>query len=208
MTPFVLGFQCRCTRFDTDVRYYRSAWFAVSFEARVRHLTSAIGWLNGRFQLRGGGGRMMNILLWSVTSLLVVTAVYAEPIASNDIYVLDGNTLDKHGQRIRLVGFDAPEEGQRARCATERTLAARASARLRQIIRRGDRIDLQMVACACPPGTEGTQQCNSGWPCGRLTVDGKDVGDILVAENLAHAFVCGQYSCPKRMSWCAFETPE
>jgi endonuclease YncB( thermonuclease family) len=163
--------------------------------------------MNGRFQLRGGGGRMMNILLWSVTSLLVVTAVYAEPIASNDIYVLDGNTVDKHGQRIRLVGFDAPEEGQRARCATERTLAARASARLRQIIRRGDRIDLQMVACACPPGTEGTQQCNSGWPCGRLTVDGKDVGDILVAENLAHAFVCGQYSCPKRMSWCPFETP-
>jgi endonuclease YncB( thermonuclease family) len=164
--------------------------------------------MNGRFQLRGGGGRMMNIFLWSVTSLLVVTAVYAEPIASNDIYVLDGNTVDMHGQRIRLVGFDAPEEGQRARCATERTLAARASARLRQIIRRGDRIDLQMVACACPPGTEGTQQCNNGWQCGRLTVDGKDVGDILVAESLAHAFVCGQYSCPKRMSWCPFERPE
>ena len=79
------------------------------------------------------------------------------------------------------------------------------SARLRQIIRRGDRIDLQMVACACPPGTEETQQCNNGWPCARLTVDGKDVGAVLVAENLAHTFVCGQYSCPKRMSWCPLE---
>jgi hypothetical protein len=46
---------------------------------------------------------------------------------------------------------------------------------LRKIISRGDRIDLQMVACACPAGTEGTRQCNEGWPCGRLTVDGKDV---------------------------------
>jgi endonuclease YncB( thermonuclease family) len=151
---------------------------------------------------------MRNILLWSVTPLLAITAVYAEPIASNDAYVLDGNTVDMHGQRIRLVGFDAPEEGQRARCATERTLGARAAARLRQIISRGDRIDLQMAACACAPGTEGTQQCNNGAPCARLTVDGKDVGAMLVAETLAHTFVCSQYSCPKRMSWCPLETPE
>jgi endonuclease YncB( thermonuclease family) len=151
---------------------------------------------------------MMSIRLWPVTLLFAVKAAYAEPIASQNIYVLDGNTIDIHGQRIRLVGFDAPEEGQRARCASERTLAARAAARLRQIIRRGDKIDLQMVACACPPGTEGTQRCNDGWPCGHLTVDSKDVGDTLVAENLAHTFVCGQYSCPKRMLWCPFEPPE
>ena len=150
----------------------------------------------------------MNLLLWSVTLALAATVVHAEPIASQDIYVLDGNTIDMHGRRIRLAGFDAPEEGQRARCASERTLAARAAARLRQIIRRGDKIDLQMVACACPPGTEGTQQCNNGWPCGRLTVDGRDVGAMLVAENLAHTFICGQYSCPKRTSWCPFEPPK
>jgi endonuclease YncB( thermonuclease family) len=150
----------------------------------------------------------MNIRLWSITLLLAVTAAYAEPIASQDIYVLEGNVIDKQGQRIRLVGFDAPEEGQRAQCASERTLAARTAARLRQIIRRADKIDLQIVACACPRGTEGTQQCNNGWPCGRLTVDGKDVGGMLVAENLAHEFVCGQYACPTRMSWCRPESPE
>jgi endonuclease YncB( thermonuclease family) len=151
---------------------------------------------------------MMNILLRSVAPLLAVTAAYAEPIASNDIYVLDGNTIDMRGQRIRLVGFDVPDEGQRARCETERTLAARAAARLRQIIRRGGKIDLQMVTCTCPPGTEGSQHCNNGWPCGRLIVDGKDVGGMLIAEDLAHTFVCGQYSCPKRMSWCTSESPK
>jgi endonuclease YncB( thermonuclease family) len=151
---------------------------------------------------------MMNILLRSITPLLAVTAVCAEPIASSDIYVLDGNTIDMRGQRIRLVGFDPPDEGQRAHCETERTLAARSAARLRQIIRRGGKIELQMVTCVCPPGTEGTQQCNNGWPCGRLIVDGKDVGAMLVAEDLAHTFICGQYSCPKRMSWCASDSPK
>jgi endonuclease YncB( thermonuclease family) len=160
------------------------------------------------FPARRTGVRMMNIFLWRVIPLLVVTAAYAEPVASNDIYVLDGNTIDLRGQLIRLVGFDTPDEGERARCAIERTLAARAAARLRQIIRRGDKIDLQIVTCACFPGTEATQQCNNGWTCGRLTVDGKDVGTMLVAENLAHTFVCGQYSCPKRMSWCSFEPPK
>jgi endonuclease YncB( thermonuclease family) len=145
---------------------------------------------------------MMSIPLWSLVPLLVVTAACAEPIAANDIYVLGANTIDMHGRRVRLAGFDTPDEGQRARCAAERTLAARAAARLRQIIQRGDKIDLQIVACPCPPGTEGTQQCNNGWSCGRLTVDGKDVGAMLVAENLAHTFVCGQDACPKRMSWC------
>jgi endonuclease YncB( thermonuclease family) len=151
---------------------------------------------------------MMNIPLRPLMLLLAVTALHAEPIASQDIYVLDGNTIDMHGQRIRLMGFDAPEEGQRAQCAGERALAARTAARLRQIIQRGGKIDLQMVACACPPGSEGTQQCNNGWQCGRLTVDGKDVGAVLVAESLAHTLVCGQYSCPKRTSWCSFEPPE
>src|SRR5262252_1366222 len=129
---------------------------------------------------------MMNIPLRPFTLLLAVTAVQAEPIASQDVYVLDGNTIDMHGRRIRLVGFDAPEEGQRAQCASERPLAARTAARLRQTIQRSDKIDLQMVAAARPPGTEGTQQCNNEWPCGRLTVDGKDAGAMLVAENLAH----------------------
>jgi endonuclease YncB( thermonuclease family) len=148
----------------------------------------------------------MDIRLRTVALLLSTIAARAEPIASQDIYVLDGNTIDRHGQPIRLVGFDTPDEGH-ARCAEERTLAARTAARLRQMIGRGNKIDLQMVACACPPGTEGTQQCNNGWPCGRLTVDGKDVSAILVAENLAHTFVCGQDSCPKRISWCPIAPP-
>jgi endonuclease YncB( thermonuclease family) len=108
----------------------------------------------------------MNIHLWSITLALAVIAAYAEPIASQDIYVLEGNVIDKQGQRIRLLGFDAPEEGQRAQCASERTLAARAAARLRQIIHRADKIDLQIVACACPRGTERSSSATTGGHAG------------------------------------------
>ena len=120
-------------------------------------------------------------------------------------YIVDGDTIEVHGQRVRLVGFDAPELGRHAHCGLERMLAARAASRLRQIIRTGDDIDLQLIDCSYRPGTEGTRWCNYGRACGYLTVDGRDVGDTLTAENLAHPLVCGQFSCPKRKSWCPFE---
>jgi hypothetical protein len=50
------------------------------------------------------------------------------------IYVIDGDTIEALGKRIRLVGFDAPELGEHARCGLERVLAARATSRLRQMI--------------------------------------------------------------------------
>jgi micrococcal nuclease len=88
------------------------------------------------------------------------------------------------------------------------TLAARATSRLRQILRTGDDIDLQVVDCSCRPGTEGTRWCNYGRACGYLTVDGQDVGDTLVAENLAHPLISGQFSCPKPKVWCPLGSAE
>ena len=71
------------------------------------------------------------------------------------------------------------------------------AARLRQIVDRGTRLDLEMVACPCPEGTEGTPACNEGARCGRLTVDGRDAGAVLVSESLARPLVCG----PRPPSW-------
>jgi hypothetical protein len=31
------------------------------------------------------------------------------------------------------------------------------------------------------------------------------VGDVLIAENLAHPLLCGQFSYPKHKAWCPFE---
>jgi endonuclease YncB( thermonuclease family) len=137
--------------------------------------------------------------------LLVVSSSGAEPLKPADIGVIDAATIDVRGKAIRLIDFDVPELGAGAHCAIERMLAPRAASRLRQIIRNADDIDLKVVECSCPPGAEGTRACNHGRSCGYLTVDGRDVGDVLIAENLAHLYVCGRSSCPTPVPWCPFE---
>jgi hypothetical protein len=118
------------------------------------------------------------------------------------IRVLDGDTVRYQSRTVRLVGFDTPETGDRARCEHERTLGARATSRLRELVTTRS-ADLTLVPCACPPGTEGTRSCNFGRACGVLTVDGRDVGGILILEGLAKPFRCSGVSCPRRASWCS-----
>lgn len=117
------------------------------------------------------------------------------------IRVIDGDTVAAGGDHYRLLGFDTPEKGDLARCESERLLAARATARLQDMIARRD-VRLTRVACACPPDTEGTWRCNHGRLCGALTVDGRDVGDILIRDGLAHRYVCSGDRCPRRLDWC------
>ncbi len=139
---------------------------------------------------------------WLAALLLLAASIArAEPVAPSDVYVVDGDTIEVGGKRIRLVGFDAPELDH-ARCTDERNLAERAASRLRQVIREGDDVDVRFIACSCRPGTEGTRLCNWGRACAYLVVDGRDVGEILMAEKLAHPYVCGRYSCPRRQPWC------
>ena len=78
-----------------------------------------------------------------------------------DIFVIDGDTISARGRVVRLVGFDAPETGNRARCQRKRELGDQATTRLKSLIANGG-IDLRMVPCACAPGTEGTSACNFG----------------------------------------------
>jgi endonuclease YncB( thermonuclease family) len=148
-----------------------------------------------------GTQRRVVVTAW-LSILLLASIARADPVAPADVYVVDGDTIMVHGMRIRLVGFDAPELGRHAHCGSERMLAARATSRLRQLVRTGGDLDLKLIACSCRPGTEGTMGCNYGRACGVLTVEGEDVGEILMAENLARPYVCGRYSCPRRQSWC------
>lgn len=121
--------------------------------------------------------------------------------AQSDITVVDGDTVRAGGATWRLLGFNAPEGGKEARCDKERELAAAATARLQRLVASG-RPNLQRVACACAPGTEGTDRCDYGRLCARLTVDGRDVARIMIDEKLAEPYVCGATSCPPRRSWC------
>ena len=138
----------------------------------------------------------MGLPLLPCLLLLIASAATAEPIP-----FIDGDTISASGRTMRLVGFDTPEAEMNAMCEAERTLAARATDKLRQLVAGGE-LDLTLVRCSCPRGTEGTQACNYGRACGVLRAAGKDVAAVLIAEGLANPLHCGRDRCPRRQPWC------
>jgi endonuclease YncB( thermonuclease family) len=132
-----------------------------------------------------------------IVFLLSTAAAGAAPIDSADTHVIDGDTIRVHHQRpdVRLVGFNAPET-RRAACEAEGDLGAKATRRLRELVR-GGAFDFEFVPCACQPGTEGTPMCNYGRRCGTLKAHGRDVGAILIEEGVAVPFICGRTRCPR-----------
>jgi endonuclease YncB( thermonuclease family) len=144
----------------------------------------------------------MRVLIFA--GLLAVSGpMIAAPIDPADVRVIDGDTIRVYQKQpnVRLVGFNAPET-RRAVCDAERELGAKATRRLRDLIRESN-LDFEFVACSCTPGTEGTFTCNYGRRCGTLKADGRDVGVTLIAEGLAVPFQCGPTRCPKTpRSWC------
>ena len=155
------------------------------------------------------------LILPLVGLLLPTFMAVADPIDRNEVYVKDGDTIIKGSGRVkhkpdqeyRLVGFDTPETTL-GKCPLEIEKGNRAAARLIALLDSG-KLDLREVECSMPPGTTPlTKECNRGRSCGRLTVDGKDVGEILIAEKHAVPYVCEPppatraRPCPPQRNWC------
>jgi endonuclease YncB( thermonuclease family) len=162
--------------------------------------TSILGLTRYRVIKLAPVGILAVILLAAFLSKLVNGETFVST-AEPSISVIDGDTIRTERGIYRLVGFDTPESDTLARCERERTLAAAATKRLRELVSSGAVI-LQTIPCACSPGTEGTQACNFGRACGVLKTEGRDVGSILISEGLARPYICGRTGCPRRKTWC------
>ena len=122
-----------------------------------------------------------------------------------DFRVVDGDTVHIHGARksTRLIGFNTPETFE-PRCEKGLELGRRATFRLKALLANASSVELRLAACACRPGTHGSDRCNYGRSCGILLIDKQDVGDMLIREGLAARFRCGRTSCPPTpRPWCA-----
>ena len=101
------------------------------------------------------------------------------------VYVIDGDTIDHAGTRIRIADIDTPEV--RGHCAYERALAARATSRMRALLAAGP-FELH------PTGMR--DEDIYGRKLRIVTRGGRSLGDQMVAEGLARTWT-GQ-----REPWC------
>lgn len=133
------------------------------------------------------------ILLLYLFALLVPAALYAAKAETIDgwrIVIIDGDTIDIRGERIRILNIDAPESF-RSRCEAELKLALRTKERLAELLRAGPvRID-----------REGQDRYRR--TLATLSVREGDVGRILVRERLALPWQDGREAKERRLkAWC------
>lgn len=106
--------------------------------------------------------------------------------AGSGVRVIDGDTFVYAGVRIRIADIDTPEVN--GRCPYETALAARATARMRQLLAQGD---FQLH-----PPPSGRDEDRYGRKLRIVTRDGRSLGDVLVAERLARTW------SGRREPWC------
>jgi endonuclease YncB( thermonuclease family) len=106
--------------------------------------------------------------------------------ASGPVRVIDGDTFDYGGMRVRVADIDTPEvQGQ---CPSEIALAARATQRLRALLAAGP-FELHALA-------SGRDEDRYGRKLRIVTRGGRSLGDVLVAEGLARTW------SGRREPWC------
>jgi len=102
------------------------------------------------------------------------------------VRVIDGDTFDYAGARIRIADIDTPEVN--GRCARETNLAARATQRMSALLAAGP-FDLH-------PLPSGRDEDRYGRKLRIVTRGGRSLGDVLVAEGLARTWT------GRREPWC------
>lgn len=100
------------------------------------------------------------------------------------VRIVDGDTFAYQGDKYRIADIDTPEV--QGRCAKERALAAEATDRMEQLLRKGP-FELHPVE---------RDEDRYGRKLRIATRDGVSLGDQLVAEGLARTW------SGRRQPWC------
>ena len=121
---------------------------------------------------------------------MACTPAIAETVDGALIRVIDGDTVELAGQRIRLIEPDAPEISK-PRCNTELAKGLLASGRLRQLLKGAVRIE-----------RSGRTDRYRRTLASLVSLEG-NVADILIREGLAIPYKPGLEAYQQRAAhWC------
>lgn len=135
-------------------------------------------------------------MIRTLALLLALTACAPSPtdtVRARDIRVIDGDTVRYDQESIRLMGFNTPET-RGAECESERVMGYEAKQRLRDMIDAASVIVLDYKMRRDGDRTRDRYQRLLAI----LTVDGVDVGTVLIAEGLAEEY----NGRGRRRDWC------
>lgn len=121
----------------------------------------------------------------------------AQSVEVSSIGVVDGDTIRIDRTRIRLLDIDTPEI-TRPRCPAELARGREARKRLEALIEGAGRAEL----------VGNGARDRRGRPLARLILDGRDVGETLMADGLAVAWRPGREAWVERgQHWCPSWAP-
>jgi micrococcal nuclease len=125
---------------------------------------------------------------------IFLAGILAAPVSAAEGWtILDGDTLrSPSGVTIRIANIDAPEAAGRCQCPAECSLAAKATAYVRASLSHAGVVTLR--AYPRPVDRYGRQ-------LRYVIVDGRDLGELLIAEGLARKWE------GRRRSWCPAPPP-
>lgn len=127
----------------------------------------------------------------NLTFAALIAALSVAPstaTALSGVRVIDGDTIDVAGERVRILNIDTPERGERARCDDERYRAEQASRALRAKVQSARDLRLER---------DGLDRY--GRTLALVYLDGEDVGEEMIDEEYAVRWGSG------RPDWCALK---
>jgi micrococcal nuclease len=86
------------------------------------------------------------------------------------IWVIDGDTIDIRGERVRIANLDAPDVGSHAKCQLEQRRGAAAKATAIRLVRSAANIRV----------AERTGTDRYGRTLALVELDGQDFGDLMI----------------------------
>jgi endonuclease YncB( thermonuclease family) len=134
--------------------------------------------------------KLLKFVLVAPSLGVATVPAFAETVDGRRIIIIDGDTIDVRGERIRILNIDAPESF-RSRCEAELKLALRTKERLAELLRAGP-VELNR---------EGQDRYRR--TLATLSVRQGDIGEILVRERLALPWQDGRDAKERRLKvWC------